>query len=68
VSPFWTELGGSALVGADELGMLNIFSAGAWWRRDMRVVSVLINRPFDTPPESPPDQPELFDLDRMPQF
>ena len=55
------------MVGADELGMLNIFSAGAWWRREMRVVSVLINRPFDTPPESPPDQPELFDLDRMPQ-
>ncbi len=22
-----------------------------------------INRPFDTPPESPPIQPELFDLD-----
>jgi Domain of unknown function (DUF4372)/Transposase DDE domain len=24
-----------------------------------------INRPFDTPPESPPDQPELFDLDSI---
>jgi hypothetical protein len=26
-----------------------------------------INRPFDTPPESPPEQPELFDLDSIPQ-
>jgi hypothetical protein len=26
-----------------------------------------INRPFDTPPETPPDQLELFDLDSIPQ-
>ena len=26
-----------------------------------------INRPFDTPPQSPPDQLELFDLDSIPQ-
>lgn len=26
-----------------------------------------INRPFDTPPQTPPDQLELFDLDSIPQ-
>jgi Transposase DDE domain len=160
----------NTLIRADELGMLNILTAGAWWRRQMRVITVWderhqrkiklltshlglaastiaaiykdrwqieiffktlkqnlkiktfvgssanavrtqiwtaliamllikilqlrstfawalsnliallrwnlfsyrdlwswINRPFDTPPESPPEQPELFDLDSIPQ-
>jgi len=160
----------NTLIRADELGMLNILTAGAWWRRPMRVITVWderhqreiklltnhlglaastiaaiykdrwqieiffktlkqnlkiktfvgssanavrtqiwtaliamllikilqlrstfawalsnliallrwnlfsyrdlwswINRPFDTPPESPPEQPELFDLDSIPQ-
>jgi IS4 transposase len=30
----------SGLVRSDQLGMLNIFTAGAWWRRELRVVTI----------------------------
>jgi IS4 transposase len=29
-----------SVIRADELGILNILTAGAWWRRQMRVVTV----------------------------
>jgi hypothetical protein len=37
----------------------NLFTYRHLWER--------INRPFDTPPQTPPDQLELFDWDSIPQ-
>ena len=44
----------------------NLIALLRWNLFTYRCLWEWINRPFDTPPESPPDQLELFDLDSIP--
>jgi len=45
----------------------NLIALLRWNLFTYRCLWEWINRPFDTPPETPPDQLELFDLDSIPQ-
>ena len=45
----------------------NLIALLRWNLFTYRCLSEWINRPFDTPPETPPDQLELFDLDSIRQ-
>ena len=45
----------------------NLIALLRWNLFTYRCLWEWINRPFDTPPETPPEQLELFDLDSIPQ-
>jgi hypothetical protein len=45
----------------------NLIALLRWNLFTCRDLWLWIDRPFDTPPESPPQQFDFFDLDSMPQ-